>query len=355
MDLFDTGGNPHDVPATDTPFTAANSALPTTIQAIHPPKLCRCLELICEHSNALAQHDTNWIDANGLAGQQIVSNQVISFNGVGNRLFHGYIPPHSSSMGDPQGPDWLEANALAAEQRVSNQVISFNGVGNQSFSGYLPLQNSTIGYQQEFSTAEIVTPFQNIHQAGILDQQNLRTSMPIIGATTNLPAALNLYEAAPGVPISGSYQVAENLSSLGPNSLAPNGHPVTYVQTIYPGASGTVIGQANLPLQTIPPGGNVTFNGKSIDPRDPNWEQFVWPMSCYSPHCPALELQDYRDYHTHLRDWHDREPMCPDCGHPLGTGKGSLLAFYEHIYEAHLRSGLGGNPTPRARSYQIQF
>lgn len=309
MDLFDTGEDPHDIPPIDNLFRASNSAPTTTSQAIHLPKRCGCLELICEHSNAFAQHGTNRIDANALAGQQIASNEVVSFNGVGNRSFNGYIPPHSSTM----------------------------------------------GYQQKFSTAEIVTPFQNIHQAGILGQQNLRTSMPSIGATTNLPAPLNLHKTASGVPASGSYQVAENFPPLGPNPLPPNGHPMTHVQTIYPGGSGTVIGQATLPLQTTPPGGNVTFNGKSIDPRDPNWEQFVWPMSCYHPLCPALELQDYRDYHTHLREWHDREPMCPDCQQPLGTGKGSLLAFYEHIYEAHLRSGLGGNPTPRARSYQIQF
>jgi hypothetical protein len=179
--------------------------------------------------------------------------------------------------------------------------------------------------------------------------------MPIIEATANLTAPLNLYEGAYGVPTSGSYQVAENLSPLDPNPLPPNGHPMTHLQTIHPCGSATLIGQATLPLQTISPGGNVTFNGKSIDRRDPNWEQFVWPMSCYSPECPVLELQGCREYHVHLRDWHDREPMCPDCEHPLGTGKGSLLAFNEHIYGAHLRSGLGGNPTPRARLYQIQF
>jgi hypothetical protein len=156
------------------------------------------------HLSALECICTAWYksdDGNALAGQQIVRNQVVSFNGVGNRLFNGYIPPHSSTMGDPQGPVWLNANTLAAQQTVSNQVISFNGVGNQSFSGYLPLQNSTIGYQQEFSTAEIVTPFQNIHQAGILGQQNLRCP----SATTNLPVPLNLHEAASGMPTSGSY------------------------------------------------------------------------------------------------------------------------------------------------------
>ena len=340
MDLFDTGDDPFDVPPTDNLFTASNSAPPPNNQAIHPPKLCGCLELICEHSNVFAQHGTIWIDANALAGQQIVSNQVISFDGVGNQLFNGHVPPKSSTMGYQQGPGWIDANALASQQIVSNEVISFNGIGNQSWSGYVPPQTSSMSYQQEFNTAEVVISSQNILLAGIPGQQNLRTPMPIIGATENSPMPLNLHKAAYGVPTSGSYQVAENLSTLEPNPLPPNGHTVTEIQNMHPGSSGPVIGQATLPLQTITHGGNITFNGKSIDPRDPNWEQFVWPMSCYSPECPLAQLQDYRDYQAHLRNWHEREPMCPDCEHPLGTGKGSLLAFYEHIYEAHLRSGL---------------
>jgi hypothetical protein len=74
MDLFDAGDDPFDVPPTDNLFTASNSAPPPNNQAIHPPKLCGCLELICEHSNAFAQHGTIWIDANAL-GSRATSRQ----------------------------------------------------------------------------------------------------------------------------------------------------------------------------------------------------------------------------------------------------------------------------------------
>jgi hypothetical protein len=159
MDLFDTGDDPFDAPPTDNPFTTSNSATKPNIQAIHAPKLCGCLEPICEHSNVFEQHGTNRVYTNALARQQIVSNQVISFNGVGNQLFGGYFPPQSSTMGYQQSPGWIDADALASHQIVSNRVISVNGVGSRSFSWSVPPQTSMIGYQPEFNTAEVVTPF----------------------------------------------------------------------------------------------------------------------------------------------------------------------------------------------------